>query len=150
MVVALQLPQHSFMISNVNNRLLSFSDSMEDCGQDGDILKIDSLDISPDPPQRGQDLTVLLTGTLSQDVVKGSKAQVKVKLGFIQLLDQQFDLCEKSSTVDMDCPIRKGPIEINKSFAIPNELPKGRYNLHVETTNADGSRIACVQAQFRM
>ena len=97
--------------------------SIHSCGVLGDVLNLTYLEIMPDPPVRGMSLNVKLNGTLSEDIVKGSKAHVKAKLGFIQLVDQDFDLCDQIKNVGEECPLRKGPISVDKNFDIPQELP---------------------------
>ncbi|KAJ8331338.1 hypothetical protein BDV3_000857 [Batrachochytrium dendrobatidis] len=125
-------------------------DSAENCGVPGDILTLDQFQLSPDPPVRGSPLEIQLIGTLSEAVVKGAVAQVTVKLGFIQILDRPYDLCDQVSAVDLQCPISEGPISVVKSFDIPKELPFGRYRIHVDVKTVDDRHIGCLSADFRM
>ncbi|KAL2916714.1 Phosphatidylglycerol/phosphatidylinositol transfer protein [Polyrhizophydium stewartii] len=125
-------------------------DSAVNCGSDGDVLTLHRFELSPDPPVRGSPLEVLLNGTLSEDVVEGAVAQVTVKLGFIQIIDRPYDLCEQATAVDLECPIAKGPVLVKKAFDIPRELPPGRYRVNVDVRNADDKHVGCLSADFRM
>ncbi|KAJ3087286.1 Phosphatidylglycerol/phosphatidylinositol transfer protein [Quaeritorhiza haematococci] len=120
------------------------------CGAEGDIFQLKSLVISPDPPKRGQSLDIMINGTLSEDIVPGAYAEVKVKLGLVKLFDGRIDFCEEIKQVGEECPIPKGPLGIAKTVDIPSELPPGRYMVHVTAHNADELPIACLDAVFRL
>lgn len=111
--------------------------------------------MTPDPPQRGQKLTIYLNGTLLETVNDGS-AHVKVKLGFIQLVDTDYDICEQVDKVDQKCPLEKGTLSVVHEFDVPNEIPpvcginKGHYRVHVNAYLADSTPITCLDADFRM
>ncbi|KAH6570012.1 hypothetical protein BASA81_009730 [Batrachochytrium salamandrivorans] len=125
-------------------------DSATNCGVEGDILTLSRFELSPDPPQRGNPLNILLDGLLSEPVGKGAVAQVTVKLGFIQIIDHPYDLCDQVSAVDLECPIPAGPISVKKAFDIPHELPPGHYRINVNVHTADERHIGCLSADFRM
>jgi hypothetical protein len=81
-----------------------------------DIIQIESIKVSPDPPKPGQDLTVTVKGAaidvievmnslfcLRRKVVEGARqlkegayADVTVKLGLIKLVQKRFDVCEEA------------------------------------------------------
>ena len=101
----------------------TLSESAHSCGQDSDVFDFKSLDLSPDPPHKGSDLTFTIKGSLKEPVVQGAHVKVKVKLGFIQLLDQDMDLCEQIKNVNRECPLPKGPFELEHTVNIPKEVP---------------------------
>ncbi|TPX30113.1 hypothetical protein SmJEL517_g06246 [Synchytrium microbalum] len=119
------------------------------CGTDDDIFTVESIILTPDPPVKGQSLVIEARGYLKEDVVAGSVADVKVKLGLIKLFEQRLDLCEEIKRIDVECPILKGYQVIERTIDLPNELPAGKYNLHLNATNADDLPITCVNAEFR-
>ncbi|KAI8927467.1 ML domain-containing protein [Entophlyctis helioformis] len=125
-------------------------DSTVNCGLDGDVLTLESFVLNPDPPQRGAPLAFALNGTLSEPLVAGAKVRVTVKLGFIQILDSEYDLCEQVGAVDLECPVPEGPLAVQKAFDIPRELPPGKYKIHIDVSNADTKHVACLQSEFRM
>ena len=50
-----------------------------ECGDETDLLKIDYVDLSPNPPQKGQTLNIDAKAFLSGDVVEGAKIFLVVK-----------------------------------------------------------------------
>lgn len=92
------------------------------CPSPEDILTVHHFKISPDPPRRGQPLTVSMNGTLKRRVNDGI-AHVKAKLGFIQLIDRDYQICDYAKEVDMECPFEKGPLVFEKVINVPGEVP---------------------------
>jgi len=120
---------------------------------DDDILTLEKVDLSPNPPKAGEPLLIKATGTLSRDITVEDNAVVDivVKYGFIKLLSTQADLCEQIKNVDMECPIKKGPITITKEVQLPKEIPPGKYSVHANAiTNDDDKKekdkITCLEA----
>ncbi|KAL5316428.1 hypothetical protein ACEPPN_015475 [Leptodophora sp. 'Broadleaf-Isolate-01'] len=120
---------------------------------DDDILTLEKVDLFPNPPRAGEPLFIEATGTLKRDITEEDNAVVDivVKYGFIKLLSTQADLCEQIKNVDLECPIKKGPITIRKEVQLPKEIPPGKYNVHANaiTTDADKTEkdhITCLEA----
>ncbi|PVH83325.1 putative Phosphatidylglycerol/phosphatidylinositol transfer protein [Cadophora sp. DSE1049] len=120
---------------------------------DDDILTLEKVDLSPNPPEAGEPLLIKATGTLKRDITVEDNAVVDivVKYGFIKLLSTQADLCEQIKNVDMECPIKKGPITITKEVQLPKEIPPGKYSVHANAiTNDDDKKekdkITCLEA----
>jgi hypothetical protein len=80
-----------------------------------DAIQIESINVSPDPPKPGQNLTVIVEASAMEEVKvrlhtkipyspdrimsffqEGAYADVVVKLGLIKLLHKQFDLCNEA------------------------------------------------------
>lgn len=57
---------------------------------------IESITVSPDPPEPGKNLTVTVEATANEVVEEGAYADVTVKLGLIKLLQKRFDVCEEA------------------------------------------------------
>ncbi|KAG8745928.1 Phosphatidylglycerol/phosphatidylinositol transfer protein [Ceratobasidium sp. 414] len=75
--------------------------SYVDCGLPTDPVQIESIQISPDPPQPGKDLTVTVKWYAADRIEasttgEGAYTDVTVKLGLIKILQKQFDLCEEA------------------------------------------------------
>lgn len=96
--------------------------SVSYCSSPDDIFQPQTISITPDPPVRGKDLLIFINGTLAQRVESGT-AHVKVKLGFIQLLNRDFDLCDEVTQVGKKCPLEKGPITVTHTVGIPEAIP---------------------------
>lgn len=75
----------------------------------------------------GQTLSIEASGTLTEDVEEGAKVILQVKYGLIRLVNMEADLCKQVGNVDLDCPIKKGPITLVKDVELPNEIPPVRF-----------------------
>ena len=42
---------------------------------------------------------------------------------YITILKTTVDLCEQVKSADEECPLQKGPINMNKNFTLPEEIP---------------------------
>jgi hypothetical protein len=60
---------------------------------------------------------------LSQDVDDGAKVRLQVKYGLIRIINQEADLCDNLKNVDLECPLKKGPMTLTKDVDLPNEIP---------------------------
>jgi len=88
-----------------------------------DLIEIKYIDITPNPPQAGKNLTIDAVGTLKVDIEEGAYAQFEVKYGFIKLLTGTADICEKALEVDLECPLEKGEIRVQKTVELPAQIP---------------------------
>lgn len=111
---------------------------------DQQSLKLYSVDISPNPPERGTNLTITASGFLHQDISEGAYVDVVVNYGYIKLISQTYDLCEQLPNVDMTCPINKGVYTLTKEVEIPNEVPPGKYTVFARAYNEDDTLITCL------
>lgn len=71
----------------------------------------------------GVTLSIKASGVLSQDVEEGAKVHLQVKYGLIRIINQEADLCENLKNVDLECPLKKGPMELTKDVDLPKEIP---------------------------
>ncbi|CDR45321.1 CYFA0S17e01552g1_1 [Cyberlindnera fabianii] len=110
------------------------------------ILKIDLVDLTPNPPQRGANLSITATGTLSEKIEEGAYVDVEVRFGYIKLLTQTYDLCEQVGEVDLECPLDKGEYKLAKTVEIPQEVPPGKYTVYARAYTKDDEFITCITA----
>jgi hypothetical protein len=68
-------------------------------------------------------LTIKAKGTVAEAIEEGAYIQLQVKYGLIRLISTKADLCEQVKNVDMECPIEKGLLVIEKSVDLPKEIP---------------------------
>jgi hypothetical protein len=101
----------------------TITETITDCSNTNDLLQILYINVSPDPPRKGQKLTIDAAGYLEEEVTQGSYIDVTVKLGLIKLLQKRFDLCEQSKSVGKPCPLEKGRQELNVVVDLPKEIP---------------------------
>ncbi|KAI5292847.1 Phosphatidylglycerol/phosphatidylinositol transfer protein [Ascosphaera acerosa] len=113
---------------------------------DSDILEIEKVDLSPNPPKAGEKLTITATGITSKDIEAGAKVRLQVKYGLIRLISQEVDLCDEITKVDMQCPIKKGRMTLSKDVELPKEIPPGKYSVYADAVTNAEERITCLQA----
>lgn len=113
---------------------------------DNDILKIQRVDLSPNPPLAGEDLVIKAIGEATKDIEEGAYVSLTVKYGLIRLISTTADLCEHLKDVDLECPIKKGDLSILKTVELPAEIPPGRYTVLADVYTKDDEPITCLQA----
>jgi hypothetical protein len=72
---------------------------------------------------RGENLTIVATGTLKEDIEEGAEATVEIKYGYVRLPPQKIDICESIRALNKTCPIKKGDIEISTVVKLPDQVP---------------------------
>ena len=90
---------------------------------DDDLVDIKYINIAPNPPEAGQNLTIDAMAYLKTTIDEGAYANFEVKYGFIKLLSGTADLCEKAAEVDLQCPIEKGEVRLHKVVGLPSQIP---------------------------
>ena len=90
---------------------------------DDDLVDIKYIDLTPNPPLAGQNMTMEALGVLKVGIDEGAYANYEVKYGFIKLLSGTADLCEKAAEVDLECPIEKGEVKVQKLVELPSQIP---------------------------
>ncbi|KAH9898027.1 ML domain-containing protein [Cubamyces lactineus] len=117
-----------------------------DCGTDSHIVRINSIQVSPDPPQRGQDLTITVEGVASEDVEDGAYADVTVKVGVIKILQKEFDVCEEAEKANatIQCPVTKGSHKVVQSVTLPKEIPPAQFKVNVRGFTAEDDDMVCL------
>ncbi|KAF9364297.1 Phosphatidylglycerol/phosphatidylinositol transfer protein [Mortierella sp. NVP85] len=120
------------------------------------LLKLGPVDIDPNPPQKGHQLTIKGSGTLAEDIVEGAVIDVVVKVGVVKLLTKKFQFCEESVKVNKPCPVTAGDQTLETTVDLPKEIPIGRYTAIIKVTNPGptegepGKLVTCLiaKAQF--
>jgi hypothetical protein len=92
------------------------------CGSNS-LLSISSLEMIPDPPKTGQNLTLIASGFLRGSIVEGATLRVSVKLGFVTLYDHTDKVCDLTRASGLNCPIGRGEQSIVAGFPIPSMAP---------------------------
>jgi len=113
-----------------------------------DLLVLEKVDLSPNPPEKGKTLTINAEGTLLEDVAEGAYVVLQVKYGLIRLVNTEANLCEQVSNVDLECPIKKGLTKITKDVELPKEIPPGTYTVFADayTARPESKKIICLEA----
>ena len=87
---------------------------------------------------RGANVTIKGAGTTSQDIEEGAYVKVQVKFGLVTILKTTADFCEQVKNADLECPIEKGKLIVQKDFTMPEEIPNVSYStldLNIELVN---------------
>ncbi|PGH27968.1 hypothetical protein AJ80_00222 [Polytolypa hystricis UAMH7299] len=113
---------------------------------EADILTIEHVDLSPNPPEPGKKLTIKATGTFHKDVEEGAKVLLQVKYGYIRLINEEADLCEQIQNVDLECPLEKGKLSLVKEVDLPKEIPPGKYTVLADVYTKEKEKITCLEA----
>ncbi|KAF5356009.1 hypothetical protein D9756_003831 [Leucocoprinus leucothites] len=150
------------LASPLDNQVVLLSDELAEeprwkyniCGEDENpIVDIQSIVVSPDPPAPGKDLTVKVKAKTSETIKEGAFADVTVKLGLIKLLTKTFDLCEeaRNANASVQCPAAPGPYEVEQTVSLPREIPRAKFNVHIDSYSADEEPLFCLdlEADFR-
>lgn len=111
------------------------------------LLDLHNVNLIPNPPQRGENLTIGASGHLLKTVVEGAYVDVEVRLGYIKLLSQTYDLCQELEDNDiggLSCPLLPGEYNLEKIVQIPNEVPPGKYSVIARAYTVEDDEITCL------
>lgn len=110
------------------------------CGKSTDLFQISESSITPEIIYLGNTMKVKITGIFKEDIT-AAIVNVKVKLGFIPLVNSDFDLCKELPRINETCPLKKGFYSIEKEFMV-NHIPNGQYKVYARIYN--DNPIACI------
>ena len=121
--------------------------SWENCGEDTWPIKVNSIDVSPDPPKPGADLTVKVNAEALETIDEGAYADVTVKLGLVKLLQKTFDVCEeaRNNNVTVQCPVKPGTYNVEQTVALPKEIPRAKFVVMVNGYTAEDDEMLCLK-----
>ncbi|KAJ1735186.1 hypothetical protein LPJ61_000680 [Coemansia biformis] len=130
------------------NRTLN--DIIRDVSEEEDLLNIDYVKLDPEHPKRG---TAVHLNALAyvKDRIESATANIKVKYGFITLLNRNYDLCQELKTnLNRTCPVDAGPIEVNVDVDIPGFIPPGWFHLDATAwRDSDQRQLGHILADIR-
>ncbi|CAB4253208.1 similar to Saccharomyces cerevisiae YDL046W NPC2 Functional homolog of human NPC2/He1 [Maudiozyma barnettii] len=114
------------------------------------LLDISAVVLSPNPPERGNELLITATGEVKTTIKEGAYVDVEVRLGYIKLLTQTFDLCEVLKENDVNgltCPVKPGVYDLKKKVEIPDEVPPGKYTILARAYTIDNDLLTCITGE---
>ncbi|KAI7964535.1 hypothetical protein MJO29_002633 [Puccinia striiformis f. sp. tritici] len=131
-------------VSDFPNRQ-ALKETSSSSGLDTDPLTISSVEIDPNPPKVGQNLTVRATGTIRRLIEDGAYAVVTVNVGLVRLLQKTFDVCEelRKADVSLQCPMEPGDFDIAYEITLPKEIPPVTYRIDALAYTTDDDDMAC-------
>ncbi|XP_065915015.1 putative phosphatidylglycerol/phosphatidylinositol transfer protein DDB_G0282107 [Dysidea avara] len=101
-----------------------------------------ALSFYPDPPERGKNVTVTLTGIVKKIITSG-EVQVVLKFNVFTIFKETYDACELALKYGHTCPIVPGPMIVSETFEVPSELPGGTYKSTMDGTDQDDNSMIC-------
>ncbi|KAJ2236586.1 Phosphatidylglycerol/phosphatidylinositol transfer protein [Coemansia sp. RSA 1286] len=105
---------------------------IRDVSEVDDLIDIKYVDLEPEQPKRSTPVHINALAYV-KDHIDSATANVKVKYGFITLLNRNYDLCQELKTnLNKTCPVDEGPIEVSVDVDIPGFIPPGWF--HLEAT----------------
>ena len=107
------------------------------CSSPDDVMNVTSVVLHPDPPQKGENLTVSINGMLSEDLNNGSYLMAKVKKGVIKFPQIRFPACDY---IVGGCPVAKATDRIDMMFSIPKFTPGGVYEIEAVLYNVEANK----------
>lgn len=99
------------------------------CMEDNDMMEITSVVLMPDPPKKGENLTVAINGYLKEPLEESAYLVAKVKKGGIKFPQFHVSICDYLSG---GCPVAKGLQKLSMTFDIPSLIPGGGYEIDTE------------------
>ncbi|WFD29283.1 hypothetical protein MSPP1_000290 [Malassezia sp. CBS 17886] len=125
--------------------------SWTECAMEGHVVAVESIELQPDPPQRGQNLTIRARGTVTSLIDEGTFVDVDVRLGPWRVLSQRLDVCEeaRSNNVSLQCPVDAGQYEVVHTVLLPSMIPPARlmparFSVHVSGATQDTKPLVCM------
>lgn len=136
-------------------RLLCFSASIaliaahdfKTCGTDN--LGITAVDVNPDSPIPGQNLTVSVHVTPKQDIVAGDKAVIAAKVFGVKLGSIDFDACNE---LGITCPFKAGTTGVlSVVYDVPAAAPGGvALTAELTMVTSAGAQLSCIDIDVTM
>ncbi|KAN0006952.1 hypothetical protein ACTFIU_005145 [Dictyostelium citrinum] len=125
----------------------SFTQVWSNCGTAADKFQITNVVLDPPTPVKGEPITISASGILDETVTGGNVA-VKVKYGFITLINTNVNIC--SSQDPLSCPIAAGDYQKNMTEQVPSDAPSGKYTGNVVITDQNDAEIACIDVDINL
>ncbi|KAJ1966136.1 hypothetical protein GGI12_000285 [Dipsacomyces acuminosporus] len=123
---------------------------IRDVSNEDDLVDIDYVHLDPEQPRRSTPVHINALAYVKEPIAAAT-ANIKVKYGFLTLLNRNYDLCEELKTnLNKTCPVDKGPIEVQVDVDVPGFIPPGWFHLEaVAWRNEDEKQIGRILADVR-
>ena len=118
------------------------------CTMPNDKADILNVIIMPDPPQKGQNVTITATLNIKEEIT-GGKIDIKLKVGFLPI-HETLDLCDTLQKAGQTCPIQKGTTTNKITQEVPNDIPSVRITGTVKVKDQNGMEIICIEVDLHL
>ncbi|EPX72873.1 niemann-Pick disease type C2 protein hE1 [Schizosaccharomyces octosporus yFS286] len=118
-----------------------------DWDRGNDHVTIDYINLLPNPPKAGKNLTIQGQVDVGTTVLNGSYVEIVVKYGFVPIVRERLDICEQAyELAAVECPVEAGVIKKEATIPLPWAIPPGRYYVVAKAYNANDEQLTCVSA----
>lgn len=104
------------------------------CREDDDVMSVKSVNLVPDPPSKGSNVSIVIDGYLNEDILPGAYMMVSVNKGGFKLPQIKIPICDY---IKSNCPVDVSSERIEMIFEIPKMLPSGTYDVKAVLFNND-------------
>lgn len=108
-------------------------------------LSIAHVDVTPDPPVAGHNITIWAYGSVDEELTQGSQVVISVSYMGIQIFTETIPMSDVTSM-----PVGPGLVDINYSIGIPDLVPHGPYSVSLTFNDQTGTEITCLLIQFSL
>ncbi|XVF19599.1 hypothetical protein REPUB_Repub11eG0124800 [Reevesia pubescens] len=115
------------------------------CDNEGNyVVKVDGVDISPNPVVRGKPATFAISASTDQ-AISGGTAVIDVSYFGIHIHQETHALCEETS-----CPIAVGNFVLSHNQVLPGFTPPGTYALKMTLSGEGIPQLTCITFNFKI
>lgn len=110
------------MVTTLLAPIATLAHTFQVCNNDN-LLGVDSIHLTPDPPLTGENLTVTLEGTTQQEIGTDTTLELSLHSLGIPLAQETFNFCRDFG---LSCPMASNTsYHAALSYPIPSEVPSG-------------------------
>ena len=111
-------------------------------------FQVSSVTLDPYPLQTGKLLKVVTKGLVTQELTAGSRMNLVAKLGFLKIIDENYDLCELHKDQG-GCPIT-GDTIVNFSRMISDKYPNAKIGMEMRVFDAMNNTAVCLSGKLEI
>ncbi|KNC51455.1 uncharacterized protein AMSG_07650 [Thecamonas trahens ATCC 50062] len=114
-----------------------------ECSNTSHGFTVTNLSLSPDPPVLGKNMTVTITGDLSEAISAG-EFSVNFTFADVPVSRTTVSVCDIAT-----CPVPPNPSAVFVFQAIlPSQAPTGPYVTNIILSNSSLAQVGCVNVRF--
>lgn len=131
---------------------------VSDCSQGSAVVKWKNFTQDPDPPQRGQQLSIHGTGITAKSI-KSGEGSLTATLNGMQIFQAGVHTCGETDITfpggmgqatfkSFDCPTRGHLANSSFTMRVPDAAPSGHYDVRIVANDQHGKLAYCIDASF--
>ena len=115
---------------------------LQNCTKANDTASVNSVNVSPTVPVKGQPISVNMSITFKEEV-SGGKVALKVKFGVVPIFSKEFKLCDIATDAQLTCPIEMGTHSLAMTKEFPSAIPSGHFTGSIIATDQESREVVC-------